>query len=123
MGLREIGLLLHKIDSSGQQFVNRFIYLTILWKSMLPTDHLNNKHFLVYAVIPLNALEILKDINYFVALNIWTVGTWRPPHFTVPVRGLSIGKGILPDIPIFARPRNPDRSISHLILGVPPRIL
>jgi len=50
---------------------------------------------------------ILKDINHFVVLNIRTMGIWRPPLFTVPMKGLSAGKGILPGIPIFARPHNP----------------
>ena len=40
-----IGLVLHKIDSNGQQFVNRFSYLTILWRSVWTTDPLNNQHF------------------------------------------------------------------------------
>ena len=36
---------------------------------------------------------------------------------------LFIGEEILPDIPIFARPCNPDRSTSHLIQGGSPRSL
>jgi len=124
LGLREIGLVLHEIDSSGQQFVNRFIYLIVLWRSVPLTGPLKLllRHFLLHAVVPLNILEILHDINHFVVLNIWTMGIWRPPHFTVPVEELSAGKGILPGIPIVARPHNPDPLVI-LFRDFPPKIL
>ena len=48
--------------------------------------------------------------------------TWDPPLFIVPVEGRFIGRGILPDIPDFARQPNP-----HLLVilsrGLPPKIL
>ena len=43
---------------------------------------------------------------------------WKPLLFIVPVEGLSIGKGTLPGIHIFARLFNPDYQFtSHLIQG------
>ena len=54
-----------------QWFVNRFIYLTILWRCVWATDPLNNKHFLVCAFVYWNILEISKYINNIVALDIY----------------------------------------------------
>jgi len=85
--LREISLLLHRTDSSGQQFVNSFVCLMMSGKSVLPTDLLNLKLFHVHAVILLSILEISQDIRTFVALNINTMEAWKPLLFTVPVEG------------------------------------
>ena len=53
------------------------LYLTILWKSVWRTDPLTNKHFLGCVVVSINILDISKDFNHIVALNIWTVEIWR----------------------------------------------
>ena len=71
---------------------------------MLPTDLLNLGPFNVHAVVLLSVLETSQDIRILwrSTAKQWKLRMEAPTFFTVPMEGLSIVKGTLPGIHIFA---------------------
>ena len=77
---RDWGRLVHYRTSSGQQFVNSFIWL-MLRRSVLPTYLLNLGPFYVHAVIPLSILETSQDeFLWYSTARQWKLGS---PYFSL----------------------------------------